>query len=107
MDAYTRLSIEANRCRADAQACKGCMTMPTILGRAVRDRLAERAEDFRPVQATSPAARRDKRCCPLRRKITANAVGGAPAEPARLLAAREHADLARREDCSFDTGLEH
>src|SRR5260370_29659979 len=75
MDAYTRLSMEANRCRTDAQACKGCMTKPTILGRAVRDRLAERAEDFRPVQATSPAARPDKRCCLLRRKITANAVG--------------------------------
>jgi hypothetical protein len=59
------------------------MTKPTILGRAVRDRLAERAEDFRPVQATSPAARRDKRCCLLRRKITANAVERASAEQAR------------------------
>jgi hypothetical protein len=59
------------------------MTKPTILGRAVRDRLAERAEDSRPVQATSPVARRDKRCCLLRRKITANVVGHAPAEQAR------------------------
>jgi hypothetical protein len=59
------------------------MTKPTILGSAVRGRLAERAEELRPIEATSPAARRDKRCCLLRRKITANAVGRAPAEQAR------------------------
>jgi hypothetical protein len=33
------------------------MTKLAILARAVRDRLAERAEELRPVQATSPAAR--------------------------------------------------
>jgi hypothetical protein len=36
--------METDGSRADAQACKGCMTMPAILASAVRGHLAERAE---------------------------------------------------------------
>jgi len=43
--------MEANRCRTDAQACKGCMTKLAILAGGVRGRLAERAEELRPIQA--------------------------------------------------------
>jgi hypothetical protein len=40
--------MEADRCRTDAQACKGCMTKLAILAYAVCGRLAERAEELRP-----------------------------------------------------------
>jgi hypothetical protein len=36
--------MDADRSRADAQACKGCMTKLAILASAVRGRLTERAE---------------------------------------------------------------
>src|SRR5258708_1670154 len=104
MDAYTRLSMEANRCRADAQACTGCMTKLAILAGAVRGRWRNARRSFVPFRrralqlgATNGVACYDARSRPTRSDVRRRS--------RRVPAAREHADLARSEDCGFISGL--
>ena len=96
--------MEADRCRTDAQACKGCMTRLAILAGAARGRLAERAEELRPgalrlgqINGVGCYAVQDH----------GQRVVGTVASQAGMPQWLQRPYFARPEDCGFDTGLEH